>query len=202
MFRERLNNRWLRDLTINCVVSACRRAAALLLTKPSLTIAQALGIHWSLATKYKTDAGHGFRLRRKVGRRSKVTGLDGSLHQKSRGWLLVTAAARRIIISRPGAHLIHDPPYRPRATSAFGAAPKTAIDFAGAADRALGCNGSHLMIRNHVTGTDDHRVIPRRRSATFYGGIILRSQRPQFRETTYPCHGAAGPGKHDDMKSF
>ena len=78
---------------------------------------------------------------------------------------------RIVGVGRPGTHLIHDPADGPRTAPTFGAASETAINLAGAAHRALGRKGSHLVIRNHVAGTNDHRVTPRHRSVFDLSGV-------------------------------
>jgi hypothetical protein len=52
--------------------------------------------------------------------------------------------------------IVHDLFDRARTPAALGAAAKTAINFATAARSTLFDGGTHVMIRNHITGTDDH----------------------------------------------
>jgi hypothetical protein len=52
--------------------------------------------------------------------------------------------------------LVHDGSDRPRTTSALRAAAETAIDLAGHARRIGPDHGTNLVIRQDVTGADDH----------------------------------------------
>ena len=53
--------------------------------------------------------------------------------------------------------LIHDLPDRAGAAAALGAAAEAAIDMARGSMRGSIRGGSHLVVAQHVAGTDDHR---------------------------------------------
>ena len=81
--------------------------------------------------------------------------------------------------------LVHDPPNRTRATSAFGAASETAIDLAGRPHGAFCRNGTDLMVRNDVARTHDHDRTPG--SAAHPAFLFMRSlQSTSIRMMAYP----------------
>ena len=63
------------------------------------------------------------------------------------------------VLGRTGADLIHDAADCARAPAAFGAASEATIDLAGAPHRALARNGPHLLVRNDIARTNDHRSL-------------------------------------------
>jgi hypothetical protein len=54
---------------------------------------------------------------------------------------------------------VDDPADGPGAPSTFGTATEAAVDFAGAARCAFGCDRADLLVGNHVARTHDHDAL-------------------------------------------
>src|SRR5262245_51769286 len=89
-------------------------------------------------------------------------GIRYQLFQKETSIAVVAAraalAGRRQ--GRAGKRLVHDLPDGPRAPAALGAAAEAAVDLAGRARRLGHDRRAHVMVAQHVTGTNDHRRRP------------------------------------------
>jgi hypothetical protein len=76
---------------------------------------------------------------------------------------------------------VHDFANGTCAAATLGTATETAIDLAGGAQRGRGHGAPHLMVAQHVAGTDDHRktkpAANDSQNGTFATGFIALSQR-------------------------
>src|SRR5215467_4240629 len=105
----------------------------------------------------------------------------GGKRRLSKADLVALPSARAAAAGRRD-RVVHDAADGARAAAALGAAAEAAIDLAGGARRLLGADRrAHVVVAQHVAGTDDHG-----RSA-FPGGLVVMQ---------LSIHEAGGAGKN------
>lgn len=85
-----------------------------------------------------------------------ITGMVVVMRRGLSGFLRKRARTTGAIVRAVGLRFVHDPANGPRTAPALRAAVEAAIDLAGHARRIGPDHSTNLMIRQDVTGADDH----------------------------------------------